>query len=395
MAAASDKARYFLEQSVPELKELERKEIFTAAEISSIARQRSNFEHKINARGSTPLDFARYAEFEINVDTLKKKRVARLGIKSTNHSGQRRIFFVFDRATKKHPGDVGLWMQSIEYARKQKAHKKLSQIFTDVLRLHPTKAELWIYAAQFAMEEHGDMTEARGYMQRGLRFCKGKRKMWVQYARLEMMYIAKIQARRHILGIDQEPEEPVPAATETDVEAAKDAVRDLAQDQDQDQEQEQDDQTALQQLGSIPAQSGAIPMAIFDAAISHFKQDVTVAEQFQQMLQDFNNVAVARNVLEHIIESLRDADIGIFVRSTCEIQLPVFGVAVTDPGYPSAFRESLRRLKHARATLVPSKNFEGWVRDWLQKILEEEDLDPALQTVAKAVRGSIEDPENC
>ena len=93
-------------------------------------------------------------------------------------------------------------MQSIEYARKQKAHKKLSQIFTNVLRLHPTKADVWIYAAQFAMDVHADMTEARSYMQRGLRFCKNSKKMWLEYAKLEILYIAKIAARRCVLGLD-------------------------------------------------------------------------------------------------------------------------------------------------------------------------------------------------
>src|SRR3954454_5830774 len=168
MAGASDKARFYLEQSVPELKGYERKGIFTTVrcgnfllclpqlnnvqpEVTSIARKRSDFEHKLNARGSSPSDYIRYAEFETNVDALRRKRVRRLSLKAPAHNGQRRIFFILDRGTRKFPGDIGLWMQSIEYARKQKAHKKLSQIFTNVLRLHPTKPDLWIYAAQFAM----------------------------------------------------------------------------------------------------------------------------------------------------------------------------------------------------------------------------------------------------
>ncbi|KAK4996620.1 U3 snoRNP protein, partial [Cryomyces antarcticus] len=54
MAGASDKARFYLEQSVPELHELERKKIFTKDEITSIASKRSDFEHILNARGSKP-----------------------------------------------------------------------------------------------------------------------------------------------------------------------------------------------------------------------------------------------------------------------------------------------------------------------------------------------------
>lgn len=203
MSGASDKARFYLEQSVPELKEYERKKIFTTDEITSIARKRSDFEHKINARGSSPTNYTRHAEFEINVDALRRKRVKRLGIRATAHNGQRRIFFVFDRGTRKFPGDVGLWMQSVEYARGQHSHKKVSQILTNALRLHPTKSDLWTYAAQFAMEENGDMTEARSYMQRGLRFCKNSSALWLQYAKLELVYIAKIAARRQILGVGE------------------------------------------------------------------------------------------------------------------------------------------------------------------------------------------------
>src|SRR5277367_1229970 len=120
MAGASDKARFYLEQFVPELKEYEKKEIFTKVvtlfpkgvskltyvqeEITSIARKRSDFEHKLNGRGSHPSDYARYAEYEMNLDTLRRKRVKRLGVKVTAHTGQRRIYFILDRATRKFHG---------------------------------------------------------------------------------------------------------------------------------------------------------------------------------------------------------------------------------------------------------------------------------------------------
>ena len=104
MAGASDKARFYLEQSVPELREWERREIFTKVglrprfsnklsladsvaqdEIASIARKRSDFEHTLNARGSHPSDYARYVDYEMNLDLLRRKRVKRLGIKTTAH----------------------------------------------------------------------------------------------------------------------------------------------------------------------------------------------------------------------------------------------------------------------------------------------------------------------
>ena len=124
MAGASDKARFYLEQYVPELQEYERKQIFTREEIGAIASKRSDFEHILNARGSKPADYARYATYEINLDSLRKKRCKRLGIKGAKgYSGQRTVFFILDRGTKKFPGDMGLWMQYIQFCQKEKANR--------------------------------------------------------------------------------------------------------------------------------------------------------------------------------------------------------------------------------------------------------------------------------
>lgn len=70
-----------------------------------------------------------------------------------------------------------------------------------VLRMHPMQAKFWIYAAVCAVEDRSDVAEARSYLQRGLRFNKRSRELWVEYAKLEMIFVAKVLARRRILGI--------------------------------------------------------------------------------------------------------------------------------------------------------------------------------------------------
>ena len=388
MAAASDKARFFLEQSVPELTEYERKKIFSPEEITSITKKRSDFEHKINARGSTPSDYARYAEFEINVEALRKKRVKRLGVKATNHNGQRRIFFVFDRGTKKLPGDVGLWMQSIEYARRQKAYKKLTQIFTNVLRLHPSRPELWIYAAQFAIEENGDMTEARGYMQRGLRFCKNKKDMWLQYARLEMSYTAKIYARRQILGISEE-DEVTTAASEIDGAALSIALSQRPSDADG---QANDDDFA-KKMEQNPALSAAVPIAIFDAAMLQFGSDPELAHAFVEVMADYSALPTSRQALRHIRDYLLSGQQTHWATKACDIREPVFGISAASAEFPTAFRESLKKLKAARAKREDPVALVEWSRGWLESLLKEEYLDPAIQTVIEATSRSLNQDE--
>lgn len=299
-----------------------------------------------------------------------------------SHTGQRRIFFILERATRKFHGDVSLWLQYIEYARQQKAHKKLSQIFTNALRLHPTNAELWVYAAKYVLDDHADMTQARSYMQRGLRFCKSSRMLWIQYAKLEMIYITKISARRQILGLDQPQEDPEPVTTADDPDAdmialpkitAEDINPTLGKD-------EEVDQVALQNLSSTPALSGAIPMAIFDTAMKHFNNDERFGHEFYDMVSQFEGTECFHKILGHVVDALRASSPASYHTRICYIKFPTAGISVTSPEFPRAFGASLGRLKES----PQDKKLAEEMVKWLRPLTETEELDPALHKVLSA-----------
>lgn len=316
----------------------------------------------------------------MNLETLRRKRIKRLGIRSAGYNGQRRIFFILDRATRKFHGDIKLWAQYIEYAREQKAFKKLSQIFTDALRLHPTNVELWIYAAKYALEDHADMTNSRSYMQRGLRFCKSSRKLWIHYAKLELIYIAKLVARQRILGLDQEMapsmqageglDDPhadmiaLPSVTGEDInpsEGDKNGV----------------DHAALQKLNSTPALSGAIPLAIFDSAIKIFNDNDRFGHEFYDMVTEFEDVPCLRKILGHIVDVMLAANPASYHSQICYIKFPTAGIRLTSAEFPRALGESLGRLKEYRH----DPNIAREVVAWLRPLAGTGGLDPALQKV--------------
>lgn len=418
MSSASEKARFFLEQSVPELKEYEKKKIFSKVgtesilyagrtqlaaraneatlqdEITSITKRRSDFEHKINARGSQPIDFARYAEYEMNVDSLRKKRVKRLGVKSPAHAGQKRIFFVLDRATRKFHGDIGLWMQYIEYARKQKAYKKLTQVLTNVLRLHPTKAEMWIYAAQYSLEEHADMTQARSYMHRGLRFAQSSKTLWLQYAKLEMIYIAKIAARQQILGLGLERKRaPVAGGGSLDDPDADMITLPAITGEDINPTLPKDaevDEGALENLNSTPALSGAIPTVIFDEAMKQFDNDPVLAQQFYEMIVQFEDTPCLRKILSHIVDQLLTHNPKTYQAQIVHVRLPVAGIKTTSADFPPAFGQSLSRLREYMGDPPRNTALAQETIKWLQPLVGTEGLDPALHTVIVATIRSNE-----
>jgi U3 small nucleolar RNA-associated protein 6 len=360
MPGTSDKARHYLEQSVPQLQELLRKEVFSPQEIKSITRKRSEYEHTINARGHSPSDYASYAAYEINLASLIKKRTTRLKVKLgvSGHDGPRRVYFILERGVRKFPGDLGLWMQLLGYARKEKARKKVRELVTQVLRLHPAKASLWVWAANAILEDEADMSAARGYLQRGLRFCKRERSLWIEYARLECIYIAKIAARRRILGLegrkgreavdDGEDMLALPSITAEDINPTLDPSDGI-------------DDVALKNLENTPALTGAIPIAIFDAAMVEFDNDASLGEEIFDMLAEFERGPTFDRILQHVVNSLEENQPDDPATITTQFLLPITGVSPTSPDFPEALsttlltiRQSLQRLPLLKKEIASS-----------------------------------------
>ncbi|KAK7193198.1 U3 small nucleolar RNA-associated protein 6 [Paraphaeosphaeria sporulosa] len=380
MSGPSDKARFFLEQSAEELNDLERKQIFSREEISSIARKRSDFEHIVNARGSHPSDWLRYIEFEKNVNALRRKRIKRLGVKYRG-SGQRTIYSLYNRGTRKFVGDLGLWMQYIEFARKDKAYKRLNEIFTQVVRLHPTKPELWIYAANYFMESQADITDARSYMQRGLRFCKNSEQLWIEYAKLETIYIGKIAGRRKILGLDMDRTKKQEDQDGEDMIAlpevtAEDVNPSLKKD-------DGVDEVALQNLASAPILTGAIPIAVFDSAMKQFDGKATVAERFFDMFVEFDQVPSVTRILQHVEGFMRSNAAETVQAAACAFRLPFFGLHPASPEFPTVLAGALDTLNAAIAQHPSHKRHLSsiTIRQILQSFRVAQDMDPVVRKV--------------
>jgi len=385
---AADKARFYLEQSVPELREWGRKNVFTKEEISSIAKRRSDFEHLLNARGeATAADYARYASYELNLDALRKKREKRLQVKTSSFAGSRRIYFILDRGTRKFPGDLRLWAQYMEFSKKEKSHKHLEKILAKVLRLHPTKPELWIWAAKYMLEEQADMTAARGYMQRGLRFSQNVKTLWLEYFRLEMIYIAKIDARKRILGLEQTTQKDEEAEETESVNADKIALPEVtAEDINPNLKNEEAYQTAAEKLALTPGMSGAIPIAIFDTAMNHFNQEYKLSEQFFDVATEFDQVACSRKILHHILDELTASNPRSPSTYTCRFKLGLFGSKPSSPEFVTALRESLRKLRESLEEVPELKNqISERVTPFFRELASRKDVDPDINVAITAV----------
>lgn len=326
------------------------------------------------------------------MERLRQRRCKRLGIKSTTSlSGQAKILQIFDRGTKKHPGDLALWISYMEYLKASKANKKLKSILTVVIRLHPTESELWIYAARWALESEMDMNGARSYMQRGIRFCTSKSELWIEYAKLEMIYLAKIQMRRKILQLDDEtPKDGVANSNDPKNELIFSGLQDMVSITDFNKETPRLDTSHLDScvdsearmdIMKTPALNGGIPIAIFDAAHKQSFFCASVAANFFDMFTTFSQIYCSTKVLHHVVQNMLECFPADSATWSCFTIQPLIGIDQLSPDFPKALRLSLERVKESLQKTSDKDSYKDLTKDWIKKYFNIENSDPGIRAV--------------
>lgn len=293
----AEKVRYYLEQSVPELEDLQSKGLFEKHEITMIMRRRTDFEHRIQGRGSHTRDFLKYAEFEKNLEKLRKKRYARLskvGLVDTKPSisdwaGVRRILFIFQRGINKYPKSLDIWSNYLDFAKKQGAIKVIYKIYSKLLQLQPRNVDAWLSACKYEFEVNNNAKGTRVLFQRSLRLNPDSKELWLNYFQFELTYISKLLTRRKVLGLITEKQQQDEMEKEVHQYNEKLSEENMLDDGDEDTialptESMRDELNTLPEadmnmLGNPetnPALKGDVSLAIFDAAAVALINDKTI-----------------------------------------------------------------------------------------------------------------------
>ncbi|SCV03588.1 LAME_0H11628g1_1 [Lachancea meyersii CBS 8951] len=292
----SSKARYYLEQAIPEVDDLVDKGLFTKNEVSTIMKRRTDFEHRLNSRGSRIEDYEKYIEFESNVDKLRRKRVQRIleGTKPNSVSDwsiQQRIQFIFQRGCNKFPKELKFWSLYLNYL-KTRGHKtsyrRIHSVYSQLLKLHPTNIDIWVSCAKYEYEVHANFKSCRTVFQTGLRFNPDSSALWYEYVKFELNFITKLINRRKVMGLINEREQ------ELDMQAQRQEAKQNG-DNDSEDDGENDDaafagpstgdsmkdklnelpEADMDMLGNEetnPALRGDIALTIFDVAMEKLGQ---------------------------------------------------------------------------------------------------------------------------
>lgn len=382
-------ARYYLEQSLVELEDLHEQGLFEKSELNIIMRRRTDFEHRIASRATRARDFVRYAAYEASVERLRQKRVARLGHGESkgvsSYAGPRRVFFIYERGTRRFPGEIGmLWVPYLRYAAAQGAARVLGTAYTRLLAQHPADARVWVMAAKQELEGRGAVRSARAILQRGLRLNPGKEELWLEYIRLELVYVAQLVARQKVGRVledvdadGEEGDEKIKLGTlSAEVEAS--VAKEMAMLPDID----------VDVLGeSNPVLRGEIAMLVFESALSALGKARGVgvltkfAEKVLQVVKDF--VDLDRESLgERIVAGVAEA-VGETARTRFwETVLPVYFKGCDDV---DAVGEMVRRYQARRKLGDQATRIE--YGEYVHEYLRESSLptDPNLMLLVNSV----------
>ncbi|CCE65172.1 hypothetical protein TPHA_0K00380 [Tetrapisispora phaffii CBS 4417] len=211
----SSKARYYLEQCIPEIDDLVDKKLFTKNEVSAIMKKRTNFEHRLNSRGSSINDYVKYVEYENNVNKLRAKRCKRILQSNKSNSISdwsitKRIMFIYQRGCNKFPSDLKFWSLYLNFLKtrgNQTSYKKIHSVYNELIRLHPNNIDVWISCAKYEYEVHANFKSCRVVFQNALRFNADQPKLWHEYIKFELNFITKLINRRKVMGLINEREQ--------------------------------------------------------------------------------------------------------------------------------------------------------------------------------------------
>ncbi|KAI8912914.1 U3 small nucleolar RNA-associated protein 6-domain-containing protein [Powellomyces hirtus] len=373
----ADQVQYHLEKMVPELEDLQDRGIFQAAEVRAIVKQRTAHEYRIHRIIPLKADFLRYIAYEENLERLRKKRKQRMGMDQaptaediangvkhsslSDYSIMRRIHGLYGRLLQKFGGDKALWIQYFDWCRSTRSTKALAKVFAKAIQLHPTNDTFWIMAAAWEFQDNGNMSSARVLLQRGLRINPESKKLWVEYFKLELLWVEKIKERRKVLF---KSDGSRAAETTTAIQPPSESVNvpELAGESSHPQTSISQDATLSSSIQSGSSSDTApmlsttlsatqqallkvlIPRVIYRNAIQTHPHDLPFRLEFLAVYRLFPDT---KDGQDELFDSLvADFPTHPDARATLA-QRPLAGVTSLDPAYPAALKQAVDSFTQA------------------------------------------------
>lgn len=197
-----------LEWMADELESYKNRRIFTHKQIQKIIENRRRFENKLQRANKKISDFIQYADSEKNLEKLRNKKIAELGIgfEESDMILQSNIIRIYEKAI--HYFNEPILMKDFsEYCIKKKAFTEMKETFSRKCLKHSIDTDLWVFCAQ-KLWEIDDVDGARSIFMKGTGVNNDIR-LNVEFFRFECLYAAKLNKINEELGVEEEDKDDI------------------------------------------------------------------------------------------------------------------------------------------------------------------------------------------
>ncbi|KAF7001239.1 hypothetical protein CFC21_016950, partial [Triticum aestivum] len=371
----ADTVQYRLERMSDELDDLERRGLFTRAELAEVVRRRRDFEFRLRRHSPRKADFLDYIAYLLRVDALRdlrkraiiratpnpthsdedndtnedgkkrKKRKKKWAKSISDFAGVLRVLDVYRMATVRFKGDLDLWFRYLEFCR-QKGHGRMKQVMAQAIRYHPNVPGLWMYAAAWEFDQNLNVAAARALMQSGLRSCPESEDMWIEYLRMELTYLNKLKARKVALGEDVK------------------TLQKSSDDSGQWKEENKELFMSLDEQGDSPKESGLEDVALEDKEDLFWQQGVLIIRTiYHGAMEALPSSLTLRKKILDILNSVELAH-------SEELRLEVMDDLKKDFSHNEDYWDWLARLQLSDSTNSSTLNRKEAVLDKLNKSIQ-------------------------
>ncbi|XP_045103605.1 uncharacterized protein LOC123499557 [Portunus trituberculatus] len=154
-----------IEETIPEVEEMERLGILASKEVKKLIQKRREFQYRLARRSKKKIDFVNFINYEKKLIELIRIRRKQIGVHEKKHqieaSIARRVLKQARLLTRMWPSHLDTWALRISFSHFIGWKNEIDSAYTEQIKFHGNCESVWIAWAKWEIEERRNFDKAR------------------------------------------------------------------------------------------------------------------------------------------------------------------------------------------------------------------------------------------
>lgn len=205
----TERVQFNMERMIPELEDYKNRGIFSSNELKKIIETRRKYEFRLQRPEKKLLDIIRYIKSECTLEKIRDRRLRDRNVGGSFYDTtiSNKIIGLYRTALYKF-NDPKIVAQFSNYVIRKKMYTEMKDIFAECCSRNPLDVDLWIYCAG-KLFDVGDIESYRAMFLKGLRMNSKSSRMRIEFFRMEVAYVRKMEMLNKEMGLDEDEKDEV------------------------------------------------------------------------------------------------------------------------------------------------------------------------------------------